>query len=286
MKYHSPSRARLVILLSPLLSAVLAAGAPADDMNLIFHGTHSRLFSDEENWSKFPTERSGFRISGDNTSSDSPAVVDPGFGVEIHMARIYSGAEAGISPAHVAIADGARLTASVVQVGNPLNSYFEGCLTLRKGSQLAPALTNSGALIIGGTDQPTLGEVVVEPGAAQFSHSILELNQSGKLTFIPGGDSITPFVSLNLSPGRHNRLDGLLQVDLSQVRQPGMYYLVQGSGSESQLHGKLPEWIRSEGGKVSGTGDFSHYHFAILNGGNWKWNLEIQDKDLVLSLAR
>jgi len=266
------NRTNVVSILTVCFLALTIDFAMAANVTFTVFGDGN--FSTVANWEQIPVSKDILR--GENgTSTGKPALVDPAFTTDFGNAYICPSAA---GTAVVEVQAGAKLKAMNLYIGHNIQSAPCGQLTIRSGGKLEGAF---GKIFIGSKGK---GMLTVEP-EADLSWPILEIGPAGTLTFQFGANSVSTFKATVKKAGLSNTLDGLLQVDLAQLKQAGDYVLIDGAASE--IGGALRIWLVSKGGSFSGSGDFAGTNFSVLNGGNWNWTLQLDDKnrDLVLIIA-
>ena len=272
-------------IVSGIISSICLLNVSA--ATVTFHGVASRELSNPKNWDTFPAAGDYINISTRSASADKPALIDPAFKVKTGFFRVYSNSESGVGPAYATLQNGTKLFALGVYAGNEKNPAFTGHLRLETGSSIQTSYPNSGEFSIGHDQPRAVSTVVVENGVKPFEHARMILRASGKLTFLSGANSVSTFVSMRRSEASENILDGLVQVDLAALKQGGEYKLIDGGASTVSIGGALRKALDSAGGTLHGTGDYSSKNFSVLNGGAWKWTLQLKDsgKTLVLTAS-
>jgi hypothetical protein len=263
-----------------VMSAVCSAQAA------LFTGAGSdQNFSTTGNWDAFPIEGDSIAISVNGTSSAAPAVVDSAFTAAVDLAKIYSEGTGGTGMAYAEVASGGTLKASAVLVGNAANQYYDGTLIVRTGGTVVNRYLNSGSLSIGGGDAGEVGIMTIESGAS-VTHTELNLQTQGSLTFEFGANSVSTFNSTRTTAGGANTLNGLLQVDLGALTEAGTYTLINSSDADLLIAGALKTSLDAASGTITGTGNYSSANFAVLNGGTTQWELTTADdgQDLTLTV--
>lgn len=267
-----------------LFFAGLFCFAGAADTRL-FSGADAgdNLFSNTNNWNVFPVTGETIIISSDGTSSDNPAVIDAAFSVEVGSAKLYSGtptdgASGGSGMSYAEVADGGILKATSIYVGNSGNHFFDGSFTLKSGGTVLNRYPVSGLFEVGGDLDTEIGVVTIEDEAS-LTHVLLKLNPYGCLTFEFGEASVTPFVATDTAEA--SVLDGLLQVDFSELTESGTYTLLD---TEFPIVGALMADLAAAGGAI--TNESQSTHFNVLNGDDVEWELMTADgsNDLVVAV--
>ncbi len=277
---------RLAVLCAVVLTAGWASAAT-------FTGADpgDNLFSTTNNWVAFPAAGENFGSpTADATSIDNPGQLDAAFNIlnPGGFGNTFLNGD-GTGTVYLEVLSGATWKAVNMTIGhgNPGVNNRHGVLTLKSGSSLEPGSANNGTLIIGGLAGGSRGRLTAEDGAPVFSFANLNLRAEGTLAFQFGTNSVSTFVSPKNNGAATMVLDGTVAVDLGALDQTGTYTLIAGSHVDSVLSGALITWLDSNGGTVSGTGDFDSDNFDVVNSPGVKWSLSTAASgcDLVMTVT-
>ena len=256
---------------------------------------NNNLFSSALNWASdtVPTTSVGtLSFSGSAVAPmGDPAIVDVAFAQDIAGMNVYH----TVLPANDALIEipaGKTLAMSSPVVGRPGNVSFGGTLMVRSGGTIINPFVNGGATSISmdrygvyGSSQYGAGTLVLEHGAS-FRTAWINLGTNGTL-HLEFGTTTVPTVEVSGNTAENNVLDGVVQLDLTNLTAAaGTHTLIDGTGG-ALLVGGLRNWLDDEAGYFSATGSFVHANFEVLNGANHMWSLSLSDgnQDLVFSLV-
>lgn len=255
--------------------AVLVAGSLQANPTFTGADPDNQLFSNNGNWDTFPKAGDNIIIGVGATSSGNPAQVDSGF--EAFPGDPFTGANrlntvtfrtGTLGTAYVEILNGAAIQGNLVHVG--IGTARNGIVTVKSGGTLLGGSGgNAGLLEVAGG----AGNILTIENGATYGGARLETKTGTILEVQAGSDAISTFSGTSAT--NPSSISGLFRLDLGELDTVGSYTLID---NKIAITGDLITWLDGNGGTHSGTGNFSHTNFEIINANSGlEWSLETAD---------